>query len=425
MLILLRICPIEFDMQIRIATLLIFIAANVAFLLLTYVWSPRGIAYCCDARLYIKTATAIFENGILFDHRYDGYRSVYNYLLAGTISWIGFGSYPAGALCVFIIEGTTLTLILGERKGFLPVFGAFFLNPITAAFVPIPLQESQMVIVLGPLAVMSYVALRKGDARCATPCLLAFAACAWMTKGSLLLVAAPVAALAVWMAFRDRIPIVSAVGGAMIAVIVVLPQVYIAWHKFGTLFPYPAVSILEKQMVWGYRSWRYETDMTGEKPRGVFFPTPFVPIKDKTEYLDRLRSSPGEVVALWIGHVVAAFDYSHLKTYVTEKRSPFSVFNVVVGTVIFLGVAQWSLALRIYDRADVFLDSVLIGSVAVLPFLAVETRFSLLAMTVLSCRTCELLGRGRQTAGFPTILVMSLLGGFIFATAALFLASIT
>ena len=343
------------------------------------------IAKCCDADLYLLGSEKFFAEGLFFDNGYSGYRSYLNYGVTGVLRLIGgvagatqADSFVFGALFVFAATAVGLVLTLSHRKGFTSIFAAIFLNPITLAYVPYPLQENQMVILMGGGIVAIWVALKERCDRLAVAALLVFAALAWMVKGSFSAISIPVAGLAVVMAVQTKGSRLAVLGGAFLALIIIAPQSYVAWHKFGTLYPHPDWTVMAKQIVWGHSAWRYETSTEDGNWRGVFRPAPFPVIETPDEYITRLKTAPLEIAALWVGHVVGAFDHSQLKVYIVEARSSlFSPFNVLVGAVLFLGLARWAGVLRggNYRRSDFFLDSIMLGGAAALPLLAVETRF--------------------------------------------------
>lgn len=409
------------NLRIKLIILASFAAASVVYFVAIY-GTIDGVAFCCDAEHYLRGGGKFAHHGMIFDHQFSGYRSIHNYVLVYLIERAGLGSYPVGALLLHGIIGSGLIAVYGHREHFLPVFAAIFLNPLSMAFVPVPLQESQMILVLGPLTVAGYVHLRSG-ATWATPALLlALAAAAWMIKGAFLLVAIPIAVVAVWTWWRARLPVRALAAGAVIAAAIIGPQVYVSWQKFETVNPYPATSVLSKQLEWGYGAWRYETDISRPNPRGISAKTPFAPINGAAEYFARMAAAPREIVALWFGHLVAAFDYSQIKPYITEPRAPFSFFNMLVGAVVFLGLSQWLKDMQGgYTAANALVDSIMLGSIVMLPLIAVENRFSLLALLVLTHYAIRNVAADFRTPGFRRGVVLATVFGVVFSTGTSFL----
>ncbi|MCZ8546676.1 hypothetical protein OOJ09_21005 [Mesorhizobium qingshengii] len=386
-----------------------FFALNALYFIL--VFGTFDNPSCCDATLYLQGGRRFFEQGLLFDNPYSGYRSVWNYGIAEMVRFVGEPfrwiaglpqkatvSYAVGATLLFAVTAMTLLLVLGKRKGFKEIFCAIYLNPISFLYLLYPLQESQIVLFLGPAIVIVATSLIAEKWNQSIVLLWSFAVAAWMVKGSFLLVALPVIGLAIYLVLRATGPKkwISTCIGVAVALAIVAPQSYIALAKYGSLYPYPDHALLEKQLGWGYTSWHYETvydlNLEGDvKWKGDFSNNNYPPIKDTEAYTFKILSNPIEGLSLWVGHIFSAFNFSHLKVYITEPVVKFSFFNVLAGAALFLGfLTSVGIVTRgPYDPQDYFIDAVMIGSASALPLLAVETRFSLLPALALSYRAIQ------------------------------------
>jgi hypothetical protein len=251
-------------------------------------------------------------------------------------------------------------------------------------------------------------------------------------KGSFVLVGLPMIALALWLCVRRlewRKGIIAGAAATLAFAIIVAPQIYVSVSRFGSWFPYPNSQILSKQLAWGSTMWHYATTVTTDgttklKFAGRRYLTPYEAAVPEN-YAGYLIENPRIAIALFGGHLVGAFDYTQLKTYVTDPEiETFSPTNLVVGFAIFACLMLWLRRLmeRTYDVSDFFLDAIFFGVVAVLPLLAVGTRFSLLPMIVIFLRliswtTLPLPAGSRVPEVFGGVLF-----AFLFATCAAVIA---
>ena len=98
-------------------------------------------------------------------------------------------------------------------------------------------------------------------------------------------------------------------------------------------------------------------------------------------------------LSLAVGHFFAAFNYASMKTYAQNFQAPaFSLLNFSIGMILFLGIMGSILAYMYQPKAleNIFIDGVIVGNAALLPLLAVETRFSLISMAFLFLRAFQL-----------------------------------
>jgi hypothetical protein len=399
------------DFAVVAACITSFFIANSFYFFAIY-GGIRKVVFCCDASGYVEGAENFVEFGWLAETVLEGYRSILNYAGVAAIRAVGFifqdapfdrgirdyrhdAPYVVGALLIFSLLAMSAIAVFSKWKGFLPAFAAAFLSPIGMAFLPLPTQESQMVLVLGPLIFAIYLLLHNGRNSAAVVTLGVFAGAAWMIKPSFLIIACAAWALAAYICLRS-LTIKSATLSLLLGVVafgaIIAPQVHVASTKFASFSPYPKQDVMRLQLAWGTGLWRYETYLIPFiRPvgRGRYFRTNTEPVP-VDQYASYMLSNPGTAAALVGGHLIGAFDYTHLKTYITTpKKLSFAPFNIVVGFVMFIGMMQWfrTIIRQDYGREDYFLDSIFFGVIVVFPFIAVETRFSLLAMLVVTLRT--------------------------------------
>jgi hypothetical protein len=213
-----------------------------------------------------------------------------------------------------------------------------------------------------------------------------------------------------------------AISGLVVALIIG-PQIIVSMVKFGSPYPYPVSEVLSAQLSFGHRMWKWETvifDSASERaPQGRAFLSPFGDIAPE-EYLPGLFTDPLKALALIGVHVLAAFDYTHLKIYIDQPDlPPFSLNNVLVGFLLFTGLSHLlrSILDRSYRSEYAHLDILFFGIVVVFPILAVETRFSFLPMISMTFRSLSLFRDQANRSDRIYYGVMGVLVGFLFAAA--------
>lgn len=374
------------------------------FIYFFLLFGTTNLPICCDASLYLIGGRRLVSDGLLFQNVYSGYRSVLNYGFVESVRSIGamiatitFSSvsdkeaYTIGAITIFVITGILLITQFGHRKEFLLFFLAVYLNPITVAMLPYPIQESQMVLLIGPTFVISGVLLATRNWPLAIISLWVLSSLLWMVKGSLALIALPIAVLSTYLFFKDasrhRIPTLM---GVALATVVIGPQSYVTQLKFGTLYPYPQTGVLFKQIQLGQTAWHYETVYAQNRDgsyrwQGEFSRNTNIPTETTQEYFAQIYEAPYVIVGNWVGHLYSAFNYSNPQVYIISQFTHISILNFALGSLFFVGFQyrMARLASSGYDVVDFYCDSILIGAVALLPLLAVETRFSYLATVIL------------------------------------------
>lgn len=340
-------------------------------------------------------------------------------------------SYSFGAFFFYTFLIVAFICRFAGKNGFWLVFIPLFLNPILFAQVPYPLQEGQAVVLLLPLAAWVILALTNkniGETILVASLLAGFT---WMMKTSFIIMSASILVflfLLIWRerkSLRERILVIGL--ALVIATIPVAPQMYSMYNRFSTLDPYPTKSFASLQLALGWGMWRYDTVYLPDQKRfaGLPFLTPFgIKDADNFDLVKEVTNAPDDAAIIAIGHVFSAFNYTNIKTYEKDfSTSTLSVWNVLVGSIIFLGL-YGSIRALVYDFknvSNVFIDGMLYGGAAALPFLAVETRFSLMPLAFLSVRAFGLFNHRFA----PHELAPLILGLVMFVAAFMFVAALS
>ena len=371
------------------------LAANLVLILVLYGGFGR-IVFCCDANHYLETGKAMSGLGLFEERLYLGYRSYLPYTLIEVVTGVGevFGfesarAYAVGATLLYGVTGGILIATQGAKPGFLPVFAGLLANPFVAAVVPSVLQESLVVLFASPLLLLCVLS---GTAARAAATAGLVGALLYMIKSSLMVSAALALVFVVVLAALQRD---WRRGGRVLlfallpAAVLIAPQVVSSLHHFGTPVPYPSTVVLDLHLSQSASMWRYDTvfyESTGGFA-GLRYPTPFPPEAGAEIYGD-VAGNLGQATLLGAAHILAGFNYQNLLVYVSYETAYvpeyFSPTNFVVGLILFAGVtfmvARW---FRKDTRwSGVLPDLVAVGSLAPLVIASVETRFTLLALSV-------------------------------------------
>lgn len=367
--------------------------------------SLDAIIFCCDAVHYLERGAPASA-----DHPYLGYRSYLNYLLSESIRELGSlistetvadiprattsAGYAAGAFVIFLGSGIATIWLFSDRPQFVVIFSAVYLNPFVFACLPYPLQEGQVILLALPL--IAWLLLLPPERPVLTSLIAGtLAGGVWMLKPAYALLVPIILGWAVYVIWRSHVGSRRHMLAAMALIAcfttLVLPQSAKMLQHFGTINPYPSTGILQKQLVWGWGSWRYETIyLPAQKSfQGLHSKTPFREHSQRA-IEKRISAEPSTVLAVFFGHLLAAFNSDSLKFYVVGFHpSSFSSTNFAVGIMLFLGCAQimmtWCTGRRIGNK-DVLLDGIIGASMAFLPFVAVESRFAALPLALIFIR---------------------------------------
>lgn len=233
---------------------------------------------------------------------------------------------------------------------------------------------------LTPLIVLLYTSETSGTK---VIVLMTMAALGYMIKPSFAMISL---AFSLGALVLSRRAVVAGAVGSLLALAVIAPQSYSTWWREGTLVPYTNSNILAAQLGWSITHWRYETVMVGSDGTGRSYATEFVEPADPVAWL---YDNPGPAFSLALGHTIAAFDWTNLRPYIIDDALPaYPARNILIGAMLFLGFSRM-INRRGYCTRDYALDVLLVGNLAVLPFLAVETRFTLIPMIIVSILVLE------------------------------------
>lgn len=404
------------SLLLKVLLILAFTGLNWAYFKIMFGSLP-DIVWCCDASSYIQQSDLIAESGLLARFEWAGYRSYFNYAAVSAVRVVGAAvgfvpdampatsltssdiSYSAGAFISFIGIGTGLILRFAGTRRFWHVFLPLCCNPLLFSYIPYPLQEGQAVLLLLPLAAWALLS-HFNEQRLSTVVSVSLViGVGWMIKSAYLLAVLPVALFLVLVILRRgmhwRNMALLTVISAVVVALPIAPQIVSSLTYFGSPLPYPNDSLLTKQLAWGWEMWRYDTYFDPEAGhfRGLRFPTPFKSGDENTfSFVEAVVQRPFAAIALAFGHVFGAFNYANPKVYSPDYILPaFSLINLMVGSIIFLGLYGSVLAWRhgVRRLENILIEGLILGNAAVLPFIAVETRFSVLSLAFLSLRTGE------------------------------------
>jgi hypothetical protein len=411
----------------------------------------RDILICCDAVNTVRASETFATDGWLSQLPYEGYRSIYVFAFTHVVRAIGFlfspggpvvgterpaiyidAPYAVGAVFLYALIGTAFVLMFRRYKDFFPAFGAVFLNPISMGALPTPLQESQMVLIVAPLLLASFLLVRNGWQKSAIVTIAVLAGAAWMVKPSFFL-----AVIGAWLIIGYLMivstprmtSVMAAVVGLLAFLIIIAPQVNLSLNRWGTLNPYPSSTVFWDQLSWGNEMWHYETVIhSNENPpriEGRRFNTSYPHVKPEN-YAYYLLNDPLLALSLAGGHIIGAFNYAHLKTYVlSPPKETFSPFNILVGFIIIVSLFNWirKISNKTYDISDSLLDIFIFTTIAPLVVLAVETRFSIFPMIFLSLGALNWICLKLPVSVRVTEGIVASVFGLFFASACSILAS--
>ena len=411
----------------------------------------RNILICCDAVNAIKSSDAFAAGGWLSHLPYEGYRSINVFAFTHFVRVIGFfltpsgpvagmarpavyidAPYAVGAILIYALTGTVFVIVFRRFKGFFSAFSAVFLNPVSMGVLPTPLQESQMVLIIAPLLLTSFLLIGNHRQKTSIVAIAALAGAAWMVKPSFFL-----AMIGAWIiigyliisAKQKMLAAMSALTGLAIFLILLAPQLNLSLNRWGSVNPYPNTTVLQDQLSWGNEMWHYETLInSGETPHRVAarsFRTPY-PHVEPENYATYLLNNPLIALSLAGGHIIGAFDYANLQTYVpSHQTETFAPFNVFVGFAMISALFNWMrrIATKAYGADDAILDVFFFATIAPLVILAAETRFSLFPMLVLSLRSLMWMHEPLPSSVRLAEATVSAVFGLFFASAVGILAS--
>ena len=391
----------------------------------------RGI-FCCDASYYMHAGQRLVEQGLGYQDDFSGYRSYFVPLVFGLLQKIpmfalgeSHESLPVTLSIVFTLVSFATSLYVvrqeGVRRWLTFAIPAFF-NPFLLGHVIAPLQESVLMIVVVPLLVV-LLAVRQRSPVATFALAVLTASLAFIIRGSMLWIAAPVAIFVALEMRRNRETWRAAPRLLLAAILVAIPLVLVApqsWQmqqRFGTLDPYPnRKGIVEMQTFFGISMFKLTTMLYEGKWTQLRALTPFdaLPIPEKTK-LSWYAENKGPAVFLVIAHIWSGLHYDVLTTYV--KFRAFRILNpwiVLSSFVVAYGLMGLVAAYRRLETSRAAMLSALFAfSCLYTAFVGVESRFGIFGFLALSVGAAVLAsspeGRAQMKSTFPLALAYVLL----------------
>ena len=391
----------------------------------------RGI-FCCDASYYMHTGRRLLEQGLGYGDDFAGYRSYFVPLVFGLLQKIpmfalgeSHESLPVTLSIVFTLVtfGTDVYILRREglRRCLMFAVPAFF-NPFLLGHVIAPLQESVLMIFVVPLIVV-LLAVRQRSPVATVLLAVLTASLAFIIRGSMIWLAAPVGIFVVLEMRRNRETWRAAPRALLAAIVLAIPLALVApqsWQmqqKFGTLDPYPnRKGIVEMQTFFGISMFKLTTMLYEGKWTQLRALTPFdaLPVPEKTK-LSWYAENKGPAVFLVIAHVWSGLHYDVLTTYV--KFRAFKILNpwiVLSSFVVAYGLIGLVAAYRRLETSRAAMLSALFAlSCLYTAFVGVESRFGIFGFLAVSIATSVLAaspdGRAQMKSAFPLALAYVLL----------------
>jgi len=387
-----------------------------------------------DGGYYTSMAGKIWTEGLLHDDPYIGYRSYFVPL------WIALVAHLPGAKwfvadpafyfgtnqsALFFLVTVALTLA-AHRKGMLrlslPYFVATMFNPFLLAYLAMPLQESALVFFVAPMLLLVCTpGFVSASARIALVVLIAFLA--YIIRSSLVWVAVPVIAYLVDAGLASRPRWTRhwkpAVLACVAGVLLLAPHWYVVTNGRERIATGAAAhhNLLQVQVAWGIRAFKYGTLLDEQESRGVWFHSPFR-YADPPHDIGFYARHPLRGGALVAGHVYSGLHYDVLLPYF--RRADIRLVSgwlVLSSLTIFYGVFGLVEGLRrrwpTPAGTSVLLTGLALLSCGYTAFVATEARFGLLGFSALSIAACAAFAheasRARAKALLPLAAVYVLL----------------
>lgn len=362
-----------------------------------------------DGGYYISMAGKLWTEGLLHDDPYLGYRSYFVPLwialvahLPGAKSFVADPAFHFGTNQSALFFLLTVALMMAaHRKGMLrqalPYFLATMFNPFLLAYVAMPLQESVLVFFVAPMLLLVCApGFVSASARIALVVLIGFLAC--IIRSSLVWVAVSVIGYLVWAGLASRPQWARHWKPAALAgiagVLLLAPQWYVVANSRDRIAAVAVgqEALLESQIAWGIRVFKYGTLLEGRETSGVWFHSPFkdaAPPHDLGFY----ARHPLQGAVLVAAHVYSGLHYDVPRPYFSRSDVHIvSAWLLVSSLTVFYGVLALFEILRkrlpMPGETTALLAGLLILSCAYTAFVATEARFGLLGFTALSIAAC-------------------------------------
>ncbi len=387
-----------------------------------------------DGGYYMSMAGKLWTEGLLHDDPYLGYRSYFVPLWIALVSHLpGAGFFVANPALHFGINQSALFFLLtaalvcaARRKELLrqslPYFAATMFNPFLLAYVAMPLQESALVFFVVPMLLLVCTpGWVSASTRIALVVLIAFFA--YVIRSSLAWVAVPAIAYLLCAAHASRPrwtqhwrPVLHA---CIAGVLLLVPHWYVVVNARDRIATGAAAhhDLLQTQVAWGIRAFKYGTLLDEQESRGVWFHSPYRHA-DAPHDIGFYARHPLQGAVLVAGHVYSGLHYDVLLPYFRRADiRRVSGWLVLSSLTVFYGVYGLveSVRRRRSTRAEdgVLLTGLVLLSCGYTAFVATEARFGILGFTALSIAACAVVAhdgsRARAIALLPWALAYAVL----------------
>ncbi len=371
----------------------------------------RSTGWCCDASYYLQTGRILWEQGLYYPDMLAGYRPYLTPLVVGVIGQFPVStavicdanlaySFNAAVLFAAISAGLTLgfSRLLTRRQWLLVSLPTLF-NPFFLADLVVPLQESVTLFVALPVLTLVGASLILGRLERVAFLVVALTGFVAMARTSNAIVGAAAAVLCVFLLWhlrhdaRRRLRlVVSAAAGIVFAVLLVLPQLSINRHHFGSLVSPHYQEIARLQLEHGADLMRYGTAYEDGEWKGIRLQSAWYDYTPGAAVDHPYENAGWGVVPQVLAHFFAGLHVDEPRTYWSRGRpSGFSAWFVASALMAFLGTIGIARDLRHCPRVGWTLLVLVAVSVASTALLAVESRFGIWGQLGLAMGTARLL----------------------------------
>ncbi|MFC1549433.1 hypothetical protein ACFL4R_01005 [Nitrospirota bacterium] len=369
---------------------------------------------CCDIAEYFDYGSEIEANGLwgichgFRTYMFPLYLSLLPFNLESRLAFLYSFVYIQSLL--FLVLSCTVLFQMRKSKYFFPFLVGICINPIVLIYIPLPLTESLVcVVIITLLGIAANIDRIKP---------MVFLVAAGSVGGSFVAIrpaSVSVSAgllafclLYIWRRHMDKMralaaykPLASWVMLLSLFVSLAVPisiQYYLNYkncNKTGLIIR----DLGEEQLKWGIEYNKYGTvyQPLNDKFAGMRYETGITPPDDKRYLLFYFRH-PVKGLKLALTHIYSALNYDFMDTYVHTKHKRIYFYQILssLTTILgFLGMGYcWT---RNFRRREIpvdlytLADFLILFSLPVLAVVAVETRYGLIPSMLLSVRAVGLL----------------------------------
>lgn len=371
-----------------------------------------------DTSYYLKNMQSAKEEGIFFRQDHEGYRSyLFPYFFSlfpvdlGAIFKVGninFNNYSIISITLLLIVELIVLFKFWGKKLLKIFYIGLFLNPLLLVYIPYPLQESFILLLtLFFLPILIFYGTQKKLWHYSF-FLGLFLGLLYMTRSSLVLLVIP-GLISLFFLFKNA-PLLKKIKLTTVFIVsfilFIIPQCLFSYKFYNTLDPYPVKDFLEKQLIWGESYLKYTTNLAAKQGPALPYWNPLNckstsgnlredrVLICKMEYAKKDNKINSNNIFKILAHSFNALNYDSLTPYIVKKKPVLFYFPQILSMlVVFLGlyctIRKW--VMGPFLPHDIFLDGILLATLAVTALIAVETRFGMLATLILSLRTIEFL----------------------------------